>query len=329
MSTTEAADRNRRLSSRSIKRVWHSKKSAVRDESASALRDLPLSLHKLVPADMRRATRHRFGRYYAWEVDFDFHATPPLERRESYGPPEFVGIGVQKAGTTWWWRLIVKHPQVSQFSSKERNRHFSGPISKERHFFGRFGLEPFKPSDVKEYHEWFPRKEGTITGEWTPDYLYHPWVPPLVARAAPDAKLLLMLRDPIQRFRSGYAAALREGSANHVGASVAEAMGHSLYADNVSRWLDHFPSEQLLILQYEKCVVEPTEHLAETYRFLGIDPDYQPPRILRPVNSTVEAKKLLDDDVERRLRDIFGPDVEKLAKLVPGLDPSLWSLGVD
>ena len=56
--------------------------------------------------------------------------------------------------------------------TKDRRRHFFGPIEKERHFFGRFGLEPFGSSDIKDYHEWFPRKEGRITGEWTPDYLY-------------------------------------------------------------------------------------------------------------------------------------------------------------
>ena len=293
------------------------------------LKDLPLSIHKLVPAEMRGATRHWFNRYYAWEIGFNFHDTPILKPGERNGPPEFVGIGVQKAGTTWWWGLIVKHPEVSHFMTKDRRRHFFGPIEKERHFFGRFGLEPFGSSDIKDYHEWFPRKEGRITGEWTPDYLYYPWVPPLVANAAPDAKLLLILRDPIQRFRSGYAAALRERRADHWGAGVAEALGHSLYADNVSRWLDHFPSEQLLILQYESCVAQPTEQLMRTYRFLGIDPDYRPKKIVRPINKTVEAKDFLDNDVELRLRDIFGPDVEKLAKLVPDLDLSLWSLGED
>ena len=154
-------------------------------------------------------------------------------------------------------------------------------------------------------------------------------MPPLVANAAPDAKLLLILRDPIQRFRSGYAAALRERRADHWGAGVAEALGHSLYADNVSRWLDHFPLEQLLHSAVRELRGSATEQLMRTYRFLGIDPDYRPKKIVRPINKTVEAKDFLDNDVELRLRDIFGPDVEKLAKLVPDLDLSLWSLGED
>jgi hypothetical protein len=296
----------------------------LREELARVLRDLPPGVHKVTPPSARRALRHRLGRYYAWEVGFDFHDTPALQAGEVDGPPDFVGIGVQKAGTTWWFRLLVKHPEVTHLLTTPRDRHFFGPIQKERHFFARFGYEEFADSDVEEYSRWFPRRKGTMTGEWTPDYLYYPWVPPLLARAAPDARLLVILRDPIQRFRSGYAGALRYG-ADHVGAAVGEAVGHSLYADNISRWLDHFPSEQLLVLQYEKCVAEPAKQLADTYRFVGLDPDFVPADIASPVNKTVEKKTSLADEVMGRLHDIFDPDIVKLANLVPSLDLSLWT----
>ena len=144
-----------------------------------------------------------------------------------------------------------------------------------------------------------------------------------MARAAPEARILLILRDPIQRFRSGYAGAIRYGAA-HVGAAMAEAVGHSLYADNLRRWMDHFPAEQILIMQYERCVSAPAGELARTYRFLGLDPDHRPADIERPVNKTVEDKGRLDAEVVGRLTDIFAPDVEELAKLVPSLDLSLW-----
>ena len=303
--------------------MWQSGRMGLRDEVARALRDLPPGLHKITPPEVRRALRHRLGRFYAWEVGFDFHDPPAPEAGEVNGPPDFVGIGVQKAGTTWWYRLIMDHPGTSDLLSTPRDRYFSGPIQKERHFFGRFGAEDFGPSDIDEYHRWFPRKTGTVTGEWTPDYLYYPWVPPLVAQAAPDAKLLLILRDPMQRFRSGYAGAIRNG-ADHVGAAVAEAVGHSLYADNVRRWLDHFPADQLLILLYEECVASPAQQLERTYRFLGLDAAHRPVDLERPVNKTVEAKTRLDDDVSRRLRAIFDPDVAELAKLLPALDLGQW-----
>jgi hypothetical protein len=285
----------------------------IREVTVKTLKDLPLGVHQIVPPGIRRDLRHRLGRYYRYEAEFDFHDTPPLGPREVDGPPEFVGIGVQKAGTTWWFRLIVEHPDASQVLS----------VNKELHFFARFGAQAFGSSDVADYHRQFPRRKGAVTGEWTPDYLYYPWVPPLVAQAAPDAKLLLILRDPIERFRSGLAGEIRNGAA-HVGATIAEVVGYTMYAENLRRWLDHFPVEQILILQYERCVDQPEEQLALTYRFLGLDPDYHPTTIRRPVNKTIEDKISLDPDVKSRLRDIFAPDVAELAKLVPALDLSLW-----
>jgi hypothetical protein len=297
---------------------------ALRDQAARSLRDLPLGLHKLVPPSVRRDVRHRLGRYYAWEVGFDFANTPPLGPGEVNGPPDFVGIGAQKAGTTWWFQLIIGHPQATNLLHTSTGRDLFGPMQKERHFFGRFGTEAFTSEHVEEYHRWFPRQPGTITGEWTPDYLAYPWVPPLLAEAAPNARLLLILRDPVTRFRSGVAGALRHGSA-HVGATVSEAMEHSMYAANIRRWLEHFAPEQLLVLQYEQCVSDPGRQLKETYQFLGLDPDYRPADLERPINATREGKTRVDRDVVERLRAIFAPDVEELVTLVPSLDLSLWT----
>jgi len=131
------------------------------------------------------------------------------------------------------------------------------------------------------------------------------------------------LRDPIERFRSGLASEIRNGAA-HVGATIAEVVGYTMYAENLRRFLDHFPSEQLLIMQYERCVAAPVEQLVATYRFLGLDPEYRPATLNRPVNKTMEEKIALDADVKSRLRDIFAPDVAELVKLVPTLDLTLW-----
>jgi hypothetical protein len=252
-------------------------------------------------------------------LGFDLHDVPVLGPGEETGPPDFVGIGTRKAGTTWWFQLITNHPKVAYM----RSRNFAGPIHKERHFFARFGTEKFEQSDVKEYHQWFPHRAGKLTGEWTPDYFSQAWVPPLLARAAPDAKLLLMLRDPIERFRSGYAAAIRSG-ADHLGSILAEAVGQSLYADNVRRVLDEFSPDRLLTLQYERCIRDPAVYLEETYEFLDLDPTFRPAEIQRARNKTVEPKFELTDDVSRRLQDIFAPDIAQVAQLLPALDLSLW-----
>ena len=116
---------------------------------------------------------------------------PPRPRDWAIGPPDFVGVGVQRAGTTWWYRLLCDHPSIQRARGKEA------------HFFdGYFGRE-FSDSDVEAYHRLFPRPKGSLIGEWSPRYLHDFWTPALLRRAAPEAKILVLLRDPLQRYQSG------------------------------------------------------------------------------------------------------------------------------
>ncbi len=286
----------------------------MRDTLAEVLENAPSRIRRAVPPDLRQALRHRLGRYYPWETGFDHHNTPKPEPGEVNGPPDFVGIGVQKAGTSWWYSLLTDHPGVSVRPS----------IHHERHFFDRFGTHTFGPGDIGDYRAWFPRTAGALTGEWTPDYFYYPWVPSLLAQAAPQARLLLILRDPLERFRSGLSQVARDGAA-HVGSILAEAVDRSLYAEALRRWLDNFPPEALLVLQYERCTADPAGQLALTYRFLGLVDDHTPSRLDRVEADATEASFPLSADVTQRLLEVFQREFSELARMVPALDLSLWS----
>ncbi len=253
---------------------------------------------------------HGIGRFAPWEEGFDF--TPPASGPgESTGPPNFVGIGVQKGGTSWWYELIAEHPSVTSRAD----------IHKERHYLSRFASQPFGGSEVETYYGWFPRREGTITGEWTPDYLGYPWVPGLLARAAPAAKLLVIVRDPVERFRSGLSFRLSQG-AFETEATVTDAIRQGFYARGLRRFLDYFPTDHILVLQYERCALEPVEELDATYRFLGL-PAYQPDRLRRSINVS-GLKVPIHPDALQRLTDLYAPDVRDLVALFPQIDTSLW-----
>jgi hypothetical protein len=253
---------------------------------------------------------HAAGRYAPWEHGFDF--TPPRPAAgEVTGPPDFVGIGAQKAGTTWWFALVSSHPDVAHRDD----------IHKERHFFDRFIARSFGPQDCAQYHGWFPRPAGKITGEWTPDYLHLAWVPPLLAETAPHARLLVVLRDPVERFRSGVAhhRAYRGGLTSDV---YADALGRGFYAQSLGRWTRYFDSEEILVLQYERCVEDPLGQLARTFRFLGLPP-FEPDDVLRRVNeSRVDLE--LPEDVRARLYELYAPDVMALSAGTGDIDLSLW-----
>lgn len=269
-----------------------------------------VSAFSKLPLGARRSILHVLGKYAPWEDGFD--TTPPLPCiNEVTGPPDFVGIGAQKAGTTWWYEAICAHPGV--FSRSD--------IHKERHFFGRYVAQPFGPEQCQLYHSWFPRPRGRLTGEWTPDYLHVPWVPPLLAQAAPGARLLVVLRDPIERFRSGLAHHRRE----HVRLTTEryqDAFTRGLYQDALRRWSFHFSRDQILVLQYERCVADPAGQIARTYRFLELEP-FVFDGLHNRVNTTTHTVDL-EENVRRRLVDLYTPDVSALSKSFPELDLGLW-----
>jgi hypothetical protein len=263
-----------------------------------------------LPAPARQSILHIAGRYAPWEDGFD-PTPPPLGANEVTGAPDFVGIGVQKAGTTWWYDLVCAHPRVF----------VRGDIHKERHFFGRYANQPFGAGDCSRYQGWFPRTPGLVTGEWTPDYIHLPWAPPLLAEAAPQTSLLVILRDPVERFRAGLAHQRRYRGRLTVDA-YQDAVTRGFYDEALLRWTACFPTEQILVLQYERCVTDPVGQLGRTYQFLGLDP-FIPDGIKDRVNPTIRPLGL-DDDVRRRLVGLYAQDVLALSTSFPDIDVSLW-----
>ncbi len=264
-----------------------------------------------LPPGVRRQVLHRMGRYAPWEVEFNF--TPPsLDRGEEAGPPDFVGIGVQKAGTTWWYEQMLTHPGISSHEG----------IHKERHFFDRFGARSMGPTDIDQYHGWFPRRLGTLTGEWTPDYFAYPWVPPLLKKAAPNARLLLLLRDPVERFRSGLDHLDRMGTPRD-GTAIADAVQRGFYDRALGVWLEHFDAGQLLVLQHERCVADRDAQLDRTFEHLGLAA-HRPWDTEQPARPPTSRRAALDDEVTEQLVRLYAPDVAGLSARLPDLDLALW-----
>ena len=194
---------------------------------------------------------------------------PPCPEGWRAGPPDFVGVGVQRAGTSWWFRELREHPDFAR----------PPDAPKELHFFDAFSNRRLSDADITRYHGWFPRPAGGITGEWTPVYIYEPWAVPMVLQAAPDARVLLLLRDPIDRFYSGYRFGIGRGYSP--GEATLEAYNRGLYTMQVKRLLAHVPRPQLLVLLYEDLRADPAAARRRTAEFVGLDPD----RFTRSVNA--------------------------------------------
>jgi hypothetical protein len=231
------------------------------------------------------------------------------------GPPDFVGVGTQRSGTTWWFESLLDHPQIR------------GPRSglKEQHFFDRFCATAMRERDVASYHARFPRGPGQIAGEWTPRYMHDFWTPPLIARAAPDAKLLILLRDPIERFRSGVPHRLSRSADRHLVEVIGDAIERGRYASQLRRVLAWHDREQVLILQYERCRASPAAEYRRTLAFLGVDPGHPSAVLAERRGTTQEAVKApLWGDMLEALRAALEPEVFELAELAPEIDVGLW-----
>jgi hypothetical protein len=241
---------------------------------------------------------------------------PLLALGRTVRPPDFIGIGVQRAGSSWWHRLLEGHPDVSAL----------GLGAKELQFFDDFWRGDFQQSHERAYHQLFLRPEGMLGGEWTPRYIFDPWTPPLLRQAAPDAKILVLLRDPIARFRSGVThAAAVEG---RVTADVVDtAIARGRYSEQLTRLYAHFPREQVLVLQFEQCRADPASQLTMTLEFLGLDPSRYPSsiRLSEPRNANLREPESVNPRLLARLPEMFRADLERLPEMVgDAFDPLLW-----
>jgi len=231
------------------------------------------------------------------------------------GPPHYVGVGAQKAGTSWWNRLIGAHPGVVGGGS--------GP--KELHFFDRAWETPLADDDVGRYHRYFPVPPGKVAGEWTPGYLIDFWTPELIARAAPEARILILLRDPVERFRSGLTHQLATSRAPLGPRDIQGAFQRGLYAPQLRRVLAAFPAQQVWVGQYEACRADPLGQVARTYAFLGLPPhELDPWTASGEVNPTTRDKYQPPAALRAALLDGYAPDLAQLPELCPSLDLSLW-----
>ena len=212
--------------------------------------------------------------------------------------PSYLIIGAQRAGTTSLHRYLVQHPAVRTMLR-----------TKGVHFFdtnyGR-GIDWYASRFPTRLYGWYVRRRHGAelrTGEASPYYVFHPQVPYRVARHLPDAKLILLLRDPVQRAYSHYQHEVARGfeTLSFEQAIEAEperlagererllaepfynsfahqhhsylARGH--YDDQLATWRSLFPDRQLLVLTSERFFGDPDRTFRRVLEFLGL-PDFRP-----------------------------------------------------
>lgn len=183
--------------------------------------------------------------------------------------PSFLIIGAQKAATTTLWAQLRTHPDVFM------------PELKETNFFIQHRYEQLGQDWYEDLFS--PAAPGQLLGEASPAYTLFPiWgrVPDRIAGVVPDAKLVYVLRDPIERMRSSWIQARSDGLELR---PLDEAFRHNLlylagssYAMQLEQFLRHFSLDQVLLLTSEAIEKEPGTALDQLLLFLGLDPGWRP-----------------------------------------------------
>jgi hypothetical protein len=167
-------------------------------------------------------------------------------------------------------------------------------------------------------------------GEWSAGYLFNVWVPATLARLCPDAKILVSIRDPVERLRS----ALAREHRRQIAAPGREGMRppqfdlefyRGLFGLHLRRLFDQFPGD-ILVLQYERCVADPVGELRRTYEFLGVDDvDHVPESLDAHPNRGIHQGGF-EPGLYRQIVASYRDDVRALVDLgPPGFDVRLWT----
>jgi hypothetical protein len=223
--------------------------------------------------------------------------------------PDFVVIGAPKCGTTFFYHLLSKHPHVEPAAFKEV------------HFFDLLWEE-----GVEWYRQCFlppEQRDGrwTITGDGTPSYLFHPLAAERMSEVIPQARLIALLRNPVDRSYSAYHHRAKhkdeiETFEESVRKSLASAkqgfLSQSIYVDHLLRWRKFFGEEQMLVLKSEDFFGHPRETLKTTLGFLGL-PDWEPDAA--DLGEKVNKGKYdqgMSPEVRRQLEEFFEPHNQRL-----------------
>lgn len=192
-------------------------------------------------------------------------AGPPASTRsEATGTgalPNLVIIGAMKSATTSLHTWLSQHPDIAMSEVKELNFFLEGPWDRGIQWYARqFDPDaPFRGESSTSYTK-FPQRPG---------------VPERMHTVIPDAKLIYILRDPIERTVSHYFHAVQRGRERR---SLAEAVSvlednpyvdPSRYHSQLEQYLPHYPQTRLLILAMEELSRQPDTVLARVLTFLG------------------------------------------------------------
>jgi hypothetical protein len=210
--------------------------------------------------------------------------------------PNFIGVGAQKCASSWVYDILKDHPQAALSDKKELD------------FFSYHYEHGF---------DWYERQfaltgAAVIVGEISPSYFHDPRAPERVKNYNSAAKIVVTLRDPVERALSQHRHEVRVGA--YLGPDFTFEAGlaqnptyieQGLYGTHLARWLGCFPQEQLLCIFQEDIKASPEMVAQQLYKFLAIDTGHQSAALYEKSNPSYAIKNRKLDDGIRYFRKLI------------------------
>lgn len=192
--------------------------------------------------------------------------------------PNFIGLGAQKCASTWIYRVLQDHPEVALSKPKELD------FFSDRYVLGL---------------DWYERCFADIAldkravGEISPSYLPHPLAPLRAYQYNPDFRIIVALRDPVERAYSNHLHMVRLGYLDGPDLTFERGLERipmyltqSMYASHLLNWLDHFALDRLHILFQEEIAMAGDIEASRLYEFLGVRADVRTPSSIARFNES-------------------------------------------
>lgn len=222
-----------------------------------------------------------------------------------------MGIGAQRSGTTWFTDLLTQHPQVGLGTNDKKEQQLLHKVADGR-------------VPEAEYLDLFPA-DGVRRGDWTPQYLRHSSAPAAAARIVPDAPVLVLLRDPVERFRSSMRLAATRQKSWPYPVPITIQTWTGFYADQLDAWAACVGRDRMHVMVYEVVRDDIQAAVDGIWRALDLQP-VALQDVARESSSSSQAEWDWTPGLKESLQVLYRPQVDRLASQW-GLDVSGWSLG--
>jgi len=198
--------------------------------------------------------------------------------------PTFICVGAQRAGTTWLYHCLKEHPEIYM------------PAHKELRFFN-YNYDEGIESYSRNFDD---AGEREVIGEITPDYYRQQYALLRIKEHIPEVKLIFILRNPIDRAFSQYqlycGTEYKEMSFRETYSTHPDLIDWGKYGEHLEFIYQHFPKENVLVIEYDLLKGAPEEFLRQVFEFLNVSQDFKPTNLTKTYNKVIYpvAQKLLN-----------------------------------